>query len=106
MSTPNQLKPRVMWANYYRSRRGFPVTHPTLKQAEESSSGIVEPVRVVVVPLDDVEAIVEQAAKVLFKVKRMGDWEALHETGKLMWRHSARSVLTAAGIPCKRKARK
>jgi hypothetical protein len=96
-------KPRVMWAwpSHLADRAG-----PIWASREKMISSTQKPVRVAVILLDDIEAIVERAAKVLFKVNRMGDWEALHETGKLMWRHSARAALTAAGIPCKQKARK
>jgi hypothetical protein len=69
-----------MWANYY-YLAGFThaVIHPTRAQALAGSAKGVPPVRVAVIPLDDVEAIVERAV----------------------------TALTAAGIPCKkRKARK
>ena len=102
-------KPLVMWAN---PSEFTDITFLVDKRkadfvADWSAPNDPSPIRVAVIPLDDIEAIVERAAKVLLKVNGVVDWEALHETGKLMWRHSARAALTAAGIPCrKRKARK
>jgi hypothetical protein len=87
----NKRKARVMWAwpKQLADRAGH-----IWASREKMVSSTQKPVCVAVVPLDNVEAIVERAAKVLFKVNRMGDWESLHETGKLMWRHSARAALT------------
>jgi hypothetical protein len=89
-------KPRVMWANYYHlAKITHPVIYPTRAQAIAGAVAGVPPVRVAVIPLDDVEAIVEQAttAHILDDGYTYGD--------------GIRAALTAAGIPCtKRKARK
>ena len=87
-------KPRVMWANYYPlSGWSTPCIHPTLLQAQATAAGCAKPVRVAVIPLDDVEAIVERA------------YEAT--TAELLptTRDIIRTALTEAGIPCG-KARK
>ena len=84
-------KPRVMWANFYplAGIGSTPRIHPTLLQAKVTAAGCAKPVRVAVIPLDDVEAIVERASMACgFGVG------------------NTRVALTAAGIPCKRKARK
>ena len=83
-------KPSVMWANYYPlSATGSTVRiHSTLLQAQAMAAGCVKPIRVAVIPLDDVEAIVERASMACgFGVG------------------NTRVALTAAGIPCG-KARK
>ena len=85
-------KPSVMWANYYplAGIGSTPRILPTLSQAKVTAAGCAKPVRVAVIPLDDVEAIVERASMACgFGVG------------------NTRVALTAAGIPClKRKARK
>ena len=93
-------KPRVMWANYYPlAGWSTPRIHPTLLQAQATAAGCAKPVRVAVIPLDDVEGMVIKAA---------GAYWAREKTGAIVTRGDAmRMALSAIGIPClKRKARK
>ena len=94
-------KPRVMWANYYPlAGWSHPCIHPTLSQAKATAAGCAKPVRVAVIPLDDVEGMVIKAA---------GAYWAREKTGAtIVTRGDAmRMALSAIGIPClKRKARK
>ena len=92
-------KPRIMWANYYPiAGWSHPCIHPTLSQAKVTAAGCAKPVRVAVIPLDDVEGIVIKAA---------GAYWAREKTGAIVTRGDAmRMALSAIGIPCKRKARK
>ena len=92
-------KPRVMWANYKTK-----AAHPRVFRTDADCRGDNEwtdhehvAVRVAVIPLDDVEAIVKRAHK--------GYWADYKQStaGDLT---SIRAALTAAGIPCKRKASK
>ena len=81
-------KPRVMWALYDSGRDPIVCGNRSLLRICELRAG-AKPIRVAVVPLDDVEAIVERASMACgFGVE------------------NTRVALTAAGIPCKRKARK
>jgi hypothetical protein len=80
-------KPRVMWANI--GAHGWS-THSTHLDAIAAQWDGDQTVRVAIIPLEDVEAIVERAA--------MACGFGFENT---------RIALTAAGIPClKRKARK
>ena len=94
-------KPQVMWANYYplADIGSTPRIHPTLLQAQATAAGCAKPVRVAVIPLDDVEGMVIKAA---------GAYWAREKTGAIVTRGDAmRMALSAIGIPCrKRKARK
>ena len=81
-------KPRVMWALYDSGRDPIVCGNRCLMQICERRRG-VKAIRVAVIPLDDVEAIVERAS--------MACGFGFENT---------RVALTAAGIPCKRKARK
>lgn len=56
-----KLKPRRMWANYYRSNI---VLHPSRESAIKGSEQAAHPeaVPVAVIPLDDVEALIHAAA--------------------------------------------
>jgi hypothetical protein len=101
------LKSRVMWANYYPTIDA-PVVHPVKQSAIIGAVGITKTIRVAVIPLDDVEALVEMAAKAIF-IKVWPDetrWDDRSEGFKDAYRNEARAALTAIGIPCKRKARK
>ena len=94
-------KPRVMWANYYTTEK-FPCVHTLEGTAKYWSEGPrpVMTIRVAVIPLDDVEAIVERAAKASLKL-----WQ--NTIGDPSLKEMIRAALTAAGIPCKqRRARK
>ena len=84
-------KPRVMWAIY---DRPDPMVSGNLKLMRhcEKNCG-VKAVRVAVIPLDDVEAIVERALTAYFS--------AIPNVSIV----GICAALTAAGIPC-RKARK
>ena len=92
-------KPRVMWANYYPlAGWSHPCIHPTLLQAQATAAGCAKPVRVAVIPLDDVEGMVIKAA---------GAYWAGEKSGATVTRGDAmRMALSAIGIPCKRKASK
>ena len=81
-------KPRVMWAIYDNCTDPIVCGNRCLMQICEQRTGC-NAIRVAVIPLDDVEAIVERADKACgFGFE------------------NTRVALTAAGIPCKRKARK
>jgi hypothetical protein len=80
-------KPRVMWAIYDNCADPIVGGNRSLIRICEKNCG-VKAVRVAVIPLDDIEAIVERAA--------MACGFGIENT---------RIALTAAGIPC-RKARK
>jgi hypothetical protein len=87
-------KPRVMWANYY---PGIVRCDETLKRAKHRAEYNLpnQTVRVAIIPLDDVEAIVERAVAAYFTDKGFTYGDGI------------RAALTAAGIPCtKRKALK
>ena len=89
MKTTNKIpKPRVMWAIYDSGRD--PVVTANRKAAW---AYLGKPVRVAVIPLSDVEAIVERARK------------AAMDTNSHLFVDLIRAALTAAGIPC-RKASK
>ena len=91
-----------MWANYYPE---IVSCSPTKKQALARSLNAARPcaVRVAIIPLDDVEGIVERAARALWRQNNGGVIYYDRE-------HAAiRAALTAAGIPCctsKRRAGK
>lgn len=89
-------KARVMWANYYPVGCASAVVHATKARAEEGAAGCVEPVRVAVIPLCDVDGIVDEAANAYAEYSGLPAYES-----------PIRAALTAAGIPClNRKARK
>ena len=101
MSNKTKPKPRVMWAIYDE------VQDPIVTGNRElisicGRSAKKTPERVAVIPLDDVEAIVERAKKAHHAAFDHWISSGLDET----W-HPLRAALTAAGIPCKqRRARK
>jgi hypothetical protein len=91
-------KPRVMWAwpSHLADRAG-----PIWASREKMISSTQKPVRVAIIPLFDVEAIVERACNAHW---REAGGAAM---GRFDYRDGIRAALTAAGIPClKRKAHK
>jgi len=97
---PTKPKARVMWANYYPCRHHrFLATHDTKHLAEAGSGGQVEPIRVAVIPLIDLDELV---------VKAVGAyWTGENKRPDLTREESMRLALTSAGIPCtKRRVRK
>jgi hypothetical protein len=89
-----------MWAAYYNTPNQNPTLHRSNAEATKWT-GVARTVRVAVIPLDDVEAIVERACNAHW---REAGGAAL---GRFDYREGIRAALTAAGIPCtKRKARK
>ena len=86
-------KPRVMWALYDSGRDPIVCGNLKLIRIRERIAG-VKAIRVAVIPLDDVEAIVERANSAFQLDESFG------------FKDSMRAALTAAGIPCKRKFRK
>ncbi len=93
-------KPRVMWANYYPDTKNLNF-HDDNRQAKRWSKDGFKPFRVAVIPLCDIEAIVERSCNAHW---REAGGAAL---GRFDYREGIRAALTAAGIPCtKRKALK
>lgn len=92
-------KPRVMWANYYTTEK-FPCVHTLEGTAKYWSEGPrpVMTIRVAVIPLDDIESLVERAEEAFF------DHEGIN-SGR-SYRERIRAALTAAGIPCKQRRAK
>jgi hypothetical protein len=91
-------KPRVMWAAYYNTPNQNPTLHRSNAEATKWT-GVARTVRVAVIPLDDTEAIVERASRAFREAEdAMGFRATTHDC--------MMHALTAAGIPCKRKARK
>jgi len=96
---PKTPKPRKMWAIYslpFDNGNGISA-HPSKSCADfyswKDGSDVIIPVAII--PLDDVEALVERAAK------------AYEQDPSITFEQSTRAALTAAGIPCKqRRARK
>ena len=86
------LKARVMWANYYPE---IVCCAATLKLAKHRADYKLsnQTIRVAVIPLCDVEAIVERANSAFQLDESWG------------FKESVRAALIAAGIPC-RKVRK
>ena len=86
-------KPRVMWATQRELKSEAFSCHLTKGEAlyytEEEEP---KPIRVAVIPLDDVDAIVRRAVEAFWSEVNKGQ--------------GIRAALTAAGIPCKRRARK
>ena len=81
-------KPRVMWALYDSGRDPIVSGNRSLIRICEQKRG-VKAIRAAVIPLDDVEAIVERADKAY--------WDEYRRAGDLS---PIRVALTAAGIPC------
>lgn len=95
MKKPTQPRPRKMWANYYRKELPFPCVHGSRRVAREHSMGVVEPLPVAVVPLDDRLAILEKAMR------------AFREADSCLFSVSMAAALTAIGVlPRSRKGRK
>jgi hypothetical protein len=97
-------KPRVMWAIYDPGHDPIVSGNRCLMQICEQRTGC-NAIRVAVIPLDDVEAIVERAAKALCNRKDDETWGNLHWDNHEIYRDAVSVALAAAGIPC-RKARK
>jgi len=107
-------KARVMWANYYPEI----VCCSTSRKSSRVRADTRFPnqvVRVAVIPLDDVPALVERAAKAIYVNSRRWEgvekcnltWQTTFQTVRDAYLMDARAALTAAGIPCtKRRARK
>jgi hypothetical protein len=99
-------KPRVMWAAYYNTPNQNPTLHRSNAEATKWT-GVARTVRVAVIPLEDVEAIVERAAIASINASKDASiWASLHPITQDIYRDAVTAALTAAGIPCKRKARK
>ena len=101
----NKPKPRVMWANYYplAGIGSTPRIHPTLLQAKVTAAGCAKPVRVAVIPLDDLQAIRDRVSEA---IANQNGFTLTPDAPGIKYRAMADAALTAAGIPCKRKARK
>ena len=80
-------KPRVMWALYDSGHDPIVCGNRSLIRIRERSAG-VKAIRVAVIPLHDVEAIVERANSAFQLDESFG------------FKESMRAALTAAGIPC------
>ena len=90
-------KPRVMWAAYYHTP---PRCQPTLHRSKAEANkwtGVARSIRVAVIPLDDLAGITERARSAFWGSGPQGTVRDID---------GIRAALTAAGIPCKRKARK
>ena len=97
-------KPRIMWANYYPlAGWSHPCIHPTLSQAKVTAAGCAKPVRVAVIPLDDTEAIRDRVSEA---IANQNGFTLTPDAPGIKYRAMADAALIAAGIPCKRKARK
>lgn len=92
-NTPN---PRVMWAIYDSGHDPIVSGNRSLIRICERSAG-VKAIRVAVIPLDDLAGIAERA--------RSAFWGS-GPRGTVRDIDGIRAALTAAGIPCKRKASK
>lgn len=87
-----------MWANYYR-HQAHPITHASKGIAKYNAESTCETIRVAVIPLDDVEALVDLASQAITSARVSGVWMGTQS--------AARAALAAIGIPCKqRRARK
>lgn len=92
MKTP-KLKPRRMWANYYEGANdGIPFLHSTRAAAQKCNSSGVDTVPVAVIPLDDVEELVERAS-VALSIERGYSWAYAPK-----FQLSARAALAAIGV--------
>ena len=113
MSNKTKPKPRkaplsrVMWARF------MDTPCPSFYAKKQSANDLpgYECVCVAVIPLDDVPALVERAAKAIYKDANCSDWTEQSKAVKDSARSLARTALTAAGIPCmkstkQRRARK
>ena len=66
MNTPKPTpRARRMWANYYPPITSVPTMHPSRSRALGGSAGTVRPVPVVVIPLDNPEALISRASYVV-----------------------------------------
>ena len=103
-------KPRVMWANIYeKGTAAFPTKEAAIEDDKKDAWPVALSVAVpvAVIPLDDIEAIVERAAKAMYVNARRCDgmagpytWETTFQCVRDAYLNDARAALTAAGIPC------
>lgn len=84
-------KPRVMWANYYPTMRD-PVVHASKNSAEVGAAGLGKTLRVAVIPLDDMQGIMDRMAEAF-----SGSYDGHLHCDDL------RAMLKAIGIPCKQR---
>ena len=94
-------KPKAhrMWANYYPGMSFSPAIHPSIRLAKAGNGGMTKPVPVAVIPLDDVEGMVEVVTKALTCGPSAEDM--------MFARADARKVLAAIGmLPRARKGLK
>ena len=89
-------KARVMWANYYPKFVGAPSIYADKERAEQAAANCTTPIRVAVIPLDDLAGIAERARSAFWGSGPQGTVRDID---------GIRAALTAAGIPC-RKASK
>jgi hypothetical protein len=105
MKNNTKLKPRVMWAmNETAEAKIIQPSKLTVSFAVKKIADHTEPVAVI--PLDNVEAIVERVAEALFTKHQDGgpaEWEQFREIYREAYRNDVRAVLTAAGIPLQTK---
>lgn len=95
-------KPRVMWAAYYNT----PNAHPTLHRSKAEANnwtGVARSVRVAVIPLTNTEAIRDRVSEA---IANQNGFTLTPDAPGIKYRAMADAALHAAGIPCKRKARK
>jgi len=81
-------KARVMWANYYPEIVCCSTSRKSCRVLADTRF-TNQVVRVAVIPLDDVDAIVERAQSATFGTRPSTHYEGI-----------TRKILTAAGIPC------
>ena len=110
-------KPRAMWANIYeKGTAAFPTKEAAIEDDKKDAWPVALSVAVpvAVIPLDDVDAIVERVALALINSARgkdgmakVGQFYKFPKESQDFYLNDARAALTAAGIPCKqRRARK
>jgi len=93
-----KLKARRMWANYYPKDVGTQVLHNSARAAIEGSIGTRNPIPVAVIPLDDVDGIIEKAFFAFGNSESACRYDS---------RLAIRAALTAIGVlPRARKGRK
>jgi hypothetical protein len=105
-----KTKPRVLWGKTnpseleWRSEKIY-----GSKRLCDALYGRDHTIRVAIIPLKDVDKIVERAALAIYCSDGVekNNWDAHSEGFKNIYRDKARIALNAAGIPClKRKASK
>jgi len=99
-------KARVMWANYYPEIVCCSTSRKSCRvRADTRFTNQV--VRVAVIPLDDIESLVERVALALINSARgkdgmakVGQFYKFPKDSQDFYLNDARAALTAAGIPC------